>query len=116
MKRPGTVALLRFPRGEGELGKRWPVLLLAPVPGRGNAWLVCALSTHVHQAVEGFDEVISGDDADFEGSGLKIPSAIRIGRLAVVAGELLEGSIGAISEDRLRRIRARLQRWIGSGD
>jgi mRNA interferase MazF len=116
MKRPGTVALLRFPQGESELRKRRPVLLVAPVPGRDSAWLVCALSTHTHQAVKGFDEIIDSDDPDFESTGLKIPSVIRIGRLAVVASQLLEGSIGEIGDDRLKRIRARLQRWIGTGD
>ena len=53
---------------------------------------------------------------DFEATGLKIPSVVRIGRLAVVGDELLEGAIGAVGNDRLKRIRARLQRWIGTGD
>ena len=36
------------------------------------------------QAVPGFDEVIDGDAGDFERSGLKVPSVIRVARLGVV--------------------------------
>lgn len=112
MKRPGLLAVLRFRDPSGPVGRRRPVLLLAPVPGRGSAWLVCALTTHLHMAVEGFDEVIAADDADFRTSGLKIESVVRVGRLAVVEDERLEGSIGEISKERLERIRKQLADWI----
>ena len=37
-----------------------------------------------------------------------------MGRLAVVEGEMPEGSIGMISPERMRRIRKRLAEWIGN--
>jgi mRNA interferase MazF len=40
---------------------------------------------------------------------------VRISRLAVVEGDVLEGSIGRISSDRMQRIRRRLADWIGGG-
>ena len=43
---------------------------------------------------------------------LKSASVIRIGRLAVVDGAVLVGSIGAISQDRLKRIKQRLAEWL----
>jgi len=42
--------------------------------------------------VRGFDEVVEEDDLDFEESGLRVPSVIRIGRLAVVFGVFSEES------------------------
>lgn len=86
MKRPGQVVLFRFPRTDLEAGKLRPALLLGSVPGPYDDWLVSMISSQVHQAVEGFDEVVAKGDGDFAGSGLKQPSVIRLGRPAVVEG------------------------------
>ena len=40
------------------------------------------------------------------------PSLIRLGRLAVVDGGLLAGTIGAISPERLVGIKKRISAWI----
>jgi hypothetical protein len=59
-----------------------------------------------------FDVIVGEDDADFETSGLKTDSVIRVSRLAVVSSAILLGSIGTISEDRLSLIRNRILKWI----
>jgi len=116
MKRPGLLAVLRFPDPDSPVARRRPVLLVARVPESKRAWLVCVLSNRKHLAVEGFDEVITSDAPDFEGSGLKAESVIRVGRLAVVPDERLEGSIGEISAERLDRIRRTLASWIARAE
>jgi mRNA interferase MazF len=113
MKSAGKVALLRLPQTDLLLGKNRPALILAEVPGQHDDWLVCMISTQLHQAVADFDEIITAGADDFTGSGLKVESVIRIGRLAVVSGGLLEGAIGNIGMDRLRRIKDRLSHWVG---
>jgi mRNA interferase MazF len=70
------------------------------------------ISSQMHQYVEGFDEIVQPGDPDFANSGLKVPSLIRVGRLAVVEEGTLLGAIGEISEERLRRIKARLADWL----
>ena len=115
MKKPGQVALVPFPQVDLTSGKPRPVLLLARVPGPYEDWLVCMFSTRLYQAVPDFDEVINADASDFEQSGLKVPSVIRVARLAVISGEMLLGRIGEIGEDRLRRIQKRLADWIQGG-
>ena len=70
------------------------------------------VSSQLHQAETGFDEIIITKDLDFAGSGLKAPSVLRLSRLAVLDGALLIGSIGSISDQRLSRIRARLAEWL----
>ncbi|GAG22461.1 unnamed protein product, partial [marine sediment metagenome] len=89
MKKPGQVALMSFPQVDLALGKPRPVLLVAPVPGPYDDWLVCMFSTKLQQALRGFDEVIDSDASDFHSSGLKVPSVIRVARLAVVSADLL---------------------------
>jgi mRNA interferase MazF len=116
VKKPGILALLPFPQVDLSPGKPRPVLLLAGVPGPYDDWLVCMISTQMHQYMEGFDEVVTEESNDFEASGLKASSVIRASRLAVVSGDMMLGSIGSISEARLRRIRARLAAWIQGSD
>ena len=82
------------------------------MPGSYDDWLVCMFSTRIHQEVEGFDEVIAVDSSDFEQSGLKTPSVVRLGRLAVVSDDMLLGCIGMIGQERLARVRGRLADWI----
>lgn len=56
--------------------------------------------------------MIDPSQQDFELSGLKVASVIRVARLAVVAADVLMGAIGEISVERLRRIKQNLAKWI----
>ena len=53
--------------------------------------------------------MIKRTDDDFKPSGLKVPSLIRIGKLATVEEEVLEGVLGEISSERLTKILKRLR-------
>lgn len=112
MKKPGQVAILRFPQTDLAIGKPRPVLLIARLPGPYDDWLVSMISTQLQQAIEGFDEVIDQGDDDFHTSGLKMASVIRISRLAVASADLLVGAIGQISPYRMQIIQRRLREWI----
>jgi mRNA interferase MazF len=70
------------------------------------------ISTQVRQALEGFDELIDQNAEDFQRSGLKVVSVIRVSRLAVVSTESLVGAIGEIGFERLERVRQKLSAWI----
>lgn len=104
MKKAGQIVLFRFPQTNLEEGKLRPALLLGKLPGDYEDWLICMISSQSHQYISGFDELVRENDDDFVLSGLKIPSVIRVGRLAVVSGDTLLGAIGEISQERLERI------------
>ena len=89
MKRPGHVALVPFPFTDLRGAKLRPILLLRK-------------ASHRHD--------------DFLASGLKVPSVLRVSRLAVAAGDLLSGSIGTLSDSRLHAVRHRLGNWIIDND
>jgi len=74
------------------------------------------VSSRIEQAEAGFDEVLQAADSDFTKSGLKAPSVLRLSRLAVLDGSLLVGSIGAIADERLVRVRQWLAQWIVGAD
>ena len=73
------------------------------------------ISSKLHQYIEGLDEIIKPDSPDFIQSGLRTGSVIRVTRIAVVAGDILMGTIGEISPGRLTKIRNNLSQWIRSG-
>ena len=70
------------------------------------------ISSQTHQSITGFDEIVQVNDDDFGESGLKVTSVIRVGRLAVVSGEILIGAIGQISSERLSRVKKHLADWL----
>ena len=110
--KPGYISLVRFPRANLQSGKYRPVLLLSRMPGPFDDWLICGITSQLRHKVEGWDEVINRTDDDFKPSGLKVPSLIRIGKLATVEEEVLESMLGVISSERLMRILKRLMNHL----
>ncbi|MCU0287658.1 MAG: type II toxin-antitoxin system PemK/MazF family toxin [Acidobacteria bacterium] len=115
MKQVGQIVIFKFPQTNIEYKKPRPALLLAKLPGPYDDWLISMISSQVHQCIMGMDEIIEPGSLDFKESGLKIKSVIRVSRLAVVSGDILEGSIGEISKERFIRIRENLSHWIRTG-
>jgi mRNA interferase MazF len=112
MSQPGQIVLFRFPRTDLQSGKLRPALLLGRLPGNYDDWLICMISSQIRHYVPGFDEMLQVDDPDYVASGLKLPSLIRVGRLAVVEEAILLGSVGQIGSQRLEHIKSRLAKWL----
>lgn len=112
MKAAGQVVVFCFPQTDLEQGKLRPALLLGKLPGNYDDWRICMISSQTHQYVAGFDEIVQEQDNDFEASGLEVTSVIRVGRLAVVSGEILLGAIGHISSERLGGVKKHISDWL----
>ena len=112
MTEEGDVVLFRFPQTDLQEGKLRPALVIKRLPGEYEDWLICMISSRIYQYNEKLDEIITPKDKDFQNSGLKTESVIRVSRLAVVGKEILVGRIGKISSERLKRIKERLAKWI----
>ena len=108
----GAIVLLRYPNTDGSQGKRRPAVLLKSIPSSFGDWLICMVSTQLHQKSEGLDLVLQMKDVDFAGTGLKADSLIRISRLAVVEERMFELSLGRLADSRLREARESLIRWL----
>lgn len=108
----GNIVLFKFPQTDLEKGKLRPALVISKVPGKYKDWLICMISTQRHQLQKDFDIIISKKSPDFQSSGLKSESVIRISRLAVVNEDILVGSIGNISNTFLKEIRTKVANWI----
>lgn len=86
MKKAGQVVVFRFPKTDLIEGKLRPALLLGKLPGDYDDWLICMISSQTRHHIAEFDELVQDSDEDFEQSGLKVTSVIRVGRLAVISG------------------------------
>ena len=116
MRQAGQIVLFKFPQTNLDYSKLRPALLIGRLPGKYDDWLISMISSKTHQFVEGMDEMITVSSKDFRDSGLRTESLIRVARLAVVDGDILLGTIGEISADRLARIRKNLANWIKTGN
>jgi len=81
---------------------------LRRLPGIHDDWLICMISSQVHQKIADLDEVIIETDEDFQRTGLKTTSLVRVTRLVVLSSTMPHDSIGKLSDDRLHSIRTRL--------
>jgi len=112
MIREGQTVLFRFPPTDQTAAKLRPAVVLRQAPGPYDDWLVCMISSQLGQAIPGFDEIITSADPDFAASGLKVPSVIRVARLAVAELSVLRGAIGQIDPERLQRLKTKLGQWL----
>ncbi len=110
--KPGDISLVRFPRVDLQKGKYRPVLLLSKIPGPFDDCLICAITSQLRHETKGWDERMESTDEDFKQSGLKVPSLIRIGKLATVESEILEDTLGETSSERLKKILKRLTKHL----
>ena len=106
----GDVILVPLPQANGQLKVR-PGLVLRVLPPFDDL-LVCGISTQLHQEAKGFDDIISTSDVDFEKSGLRATSLIRLGFLGVAPVQSIAGSIGSVSSQRHQELLKRLAAYL----
>jgi mRNA interferase MazF len=110
--RESDVVLTVIAQADGKRKNR-PALLLRKMPRYGD-FLVCGISTQLHQVIPDFDEIIEVDDVDFIESGLRQASLVRLSFLAVVRQQTLLGVLGSVSADRHQRLLSNLSLYLRS--
>ena len=108
----GQIVLFHFPQTDQKDGKLRPALILRKLPGRFDDWLICMISSQLHQSIPGLDEIVNLEEPDFQQTGLKQSSLIRASRLAVVDEDILIGMLGTINPHRLEKIRGNIAKWL----
>lgn len=110
--KPGDIVLIRFPQTDLKAGKLRPALVIAIAPGIHDDLLLALITSRTYQAVPDFDEIIAPSDVDYETTGLKVGSVVRLGRLASVTPAVINARLGNIFPERLEQIRNRLSEWL----
>lgn len=108
----GQVVLFKFSQTNLVIGKLRPALLIKPIPNNYQDWLTCMISGKTGQEIVSLDMIITANAPNFQQTGLKSASIIRLSRLAVISESILLGNIGNISASRLQTIKDQLSAWI----
>ena len=106
----GDIILTPLPQADGKTKLR-PALLLRKMPGYDD-YLVCGISSKLHQHIEQLDEVILEADVNYKQCCLKSPSLVRLGFLAILPLKNIVGSIGMISKERHQRLLNNLASYL----
>ncbi len=109
---PGDVVVAPLAHADG--GAKPRPVLLRELPGFGD-YLACGISTQMHQAIKGFDLVLSPGSAEFFSSGLHTESVVRLGFVGVVPVRKMTRRLGRISPSALAGLQKRLADCILSG-
>ena len=102
----GDIVLAALQQADGTYKKR-PVLVLRIMP-RFNDFLICGISTQLHQFITGFDEMITPDLIN----RLQQSSIIRLGFLGVEPQRNIQGKIGNISSELHTELLNRLAKYL----
>ena len=94
--KPGDIVLTIIPQDDQQ--KIRPVLILKTLP-KYNDFLVCAISSQLHQNIPDFDLVLDSKDPAFATSGLRGSSVFRLSNLAVLSKEEIIGTIGSLQKE-----------------
>lgn len=106
----GDVILAPILQADSQVKNR-PAVVLREMPVYQDL-LVCGITTQLHHYVDGFDEIISPAEPDFELSGLREKSLIRLGFLAIIPRYRILGAIGEISPERHGRLLKKLSDYL----
>ncbi|MDP3434193.1 MAG: type II toxin-antitoxin system PemK/MazF family toxin [Bacteroidota bacterium] len=96
----GQVVLLRFPFTDGLTFKRRPALIINDC-GDGDV-IVCRITSKIYRS--DFDVEIQ----NLIESGLKLPSVIRVHKIATLEKELVELKMGQIGSEHKEKVRLAL--------
>jgi mRNA interferase MazF len=109
----GDVVLAELPQADGQFKQR-PILLLRKLPGYGD-FLVCGISSQLHQEEAGFDIVLRTGDKEFAATGLKVSSVIRLNFLAVTPVSRMKRYLGKVHSEILETLRSNLATHLVAG-
>jgi len=93
----GNIVLLRFPFTDGVSYKRRPALVLKDF--EDGDLLVCRITSKIYKSI--YDIYLD----DWLKFGLKLPSVIRVHKMATLEKEMIETIMGQIDETVLDKIK-----------
>jgi mRNA interferase MazF len=67
----GQIVLFHFPQTDQKNEKVPAALILRKLPGKFDDWLICMISSQLHQAIPDLDEIINLKRTSFPANGFK---------------------------------------------
>jgi len=108
----GDLIVAELPQADGRTKPR-PVLLLRELPGFGD-FLVCGISSQIHQAQDGFDQIIADTDDFFGATGLQVSSVVRLNFLSTLTTRRMTRHLGRVPPHVLATLQSNLASHLQS--
>ena len=100
----GDIVLLKFPFSDGGKSKKRPALVLADTEDEDV--IVCRITSKL------YDSDFDIDIKDWQKCGLKLPSVIRLHKIATLEKSLIDQKIGKIDEELKKLVKRQFGRLI----
>lgn len=108
----GDLIVADLPQADGRTKPR-PVLLLRELPGFGD-FLVCGISSQIHQAQDDFDQIIADTDDFFGETGLQASSVARLNFLSTLPTRRMTRYLGRVPVHVLAKLQTNLASHLQS--
>lgn len=106
----GKVVLVPFPFDDLSTSKVRPAVCLTDPFGPYRHVVLAFVTSRLPSEPAATDVILREEDADFEQTGLKVSSALRLHRLVTVSTSLIKRELGALSSNRQATVDDRLRR------
>jgi mRNA interferase MazF len=100
----GDIVLLKFPFTDGQSFKKRPGLVI--YNARDGDIIVCRITSKLYESA--FDIMLK----DWAGLGLRLPSVLRVHKIASIESELIDQKIGEIDKVTQNKVKVIFQKLI----
>lgn len=107
------IVLIDFPFDDFSESKLRPALCLTNPISEHNQIVLALITSNLHNANEITDVIIEKDQADFQATGLKVSSVIKIHRLLTTTDKIIRKIIGDLPESYYSEIYEKIKRLFG---
>ncbi len=103
------VVLVPFPFDDLSSDKVRPAVCLTDPISQHRHVVLAFISSQVPETLLETDLLISTKDADFEGSGLRVSSVLRLHRMMTATTRIIRRELGRLSEEQQKAVNDRLK-------
>jgi len=104
MHKVGDIILIPFPFTDLSGNKVRPALILG-VQEAGDDVTVCFISSVLHDKLYKFDVLVDPKDKDFNKTGLKLKSVIKVVKIATLDKIVILGKMGILDLKNLNKVK-----------
>lgn len=108
----GDVVLLPFPFDDLSTTKVRPAVCLTAALGRHDHVVVAFITSRVPAPLDSSDLLLAAHDPEFDATGLKVTSVLRLHRLMTVSESLIARRLGSLSPVLQAEVTQRLRQLL----
>jgi len=105
-----TVVLVPFPFDDFSTTKVRPAICLTNKIGQFGHIVIAFITSQIPDDLEQSDMVLKINDKDFQQTGLKVSSVIRLHRIVTIPGHLIKRELGKITKSQEKELKQKLIR------